>query len=105
MKKYANDTLLTLAIPVSLEEDVIDFLLLHPKWAGGFTILGAQGIGQGTKLQSPMELVQGRSSRKLLMIGGIQSELDQLLAALAEEIPSPEVTYWMSPITASGRLA
>ena len=105
MKKYANDTLLTLAIPVSLEEDIIDFLLLHPKWAGGFTILGAQGVGQGTTLRSPMELVQGRSARKLLMIGGLQAELDQLLAALGEEIPSPEVTYWMSPISASGRLA
>lgn len=105
MKTYANDTLLTLAIPVSLEEDVIDFLLLHPKWAGGFTILAAQGVGQGTRLQSAMELVQGRSARKVLMIGGVQSELEQLLAALAEEIPSPEVTYWMSPISASGRLA
>ncbi len=105
MKKYANDTLLTLAIPVSLEEDIIDFLLLHPKWAGGFTIMQAQGVGQGTRLQSPMELVHGRSARKVLLIGGIQGELEQLLAALAEEIPSPEVTYWMSPIIASGRLA
>ncbi|OIJ39840.1 MULTISPECIES: DUF3240 family protein [Massilia] len=105
MKTDANDTLLTLAIPVGLEEDIIDFLLLHPKWAGGFTILGAQGAGQGARLQSPMELVQGRSARKLILIGGLRTELDSLLAALAADIPSPEVSYWMSPIIASGRLA
>lgn len=105
MKTSAYDTLLTLTIPVSLEEDVIDFLLLHPKWAGSFTILAAQGVGQGTRLRSAMELVQGRSARRLLLIDGVRSELDQLLAALAEEIPSPEVSYWMNPISASGRLA
>lgn len=105
MKPTTNDTLLTLAIPVSLEEDLIDFLLLHPKWAGGFTITKAEGAGQGTRLRSPMEMVHGRSARKLLLIGGVKPELESLLAALAEEIPSPEVDYWMTPILASGRLA
>jgi len=105
MKPNKNDTLLTLAIPVSLEEDLIDFLLLHPTWAGGFTILKAEGAGQGTQLRSPMEMVHGRSARKVLLIGGVKAELDLLLAALAEELPSPEISYWMTPIIASGRLA
>lgn len=105
LKNISNDSLLTLAIPVGLEEDVLDFLLLHPLWATGFSVLAAQGMGQGAVLQSPMELVQGRSGRKLVLVAGVGDHLLLLLEALACEIPSPEVTYWLSPLTACGRLA
>jgi hypothetical protein len=105
MKTLPNDTLLTLVIPVSLEEDVLDFLLLHPQWAGGFSVMAAQGLGQGARLHSAMELVQGRSARKLVLIAGVLDDLRQLVQALAQEMPSPEVTYWMSPLLACGRLA
>lgn len=105
MKFLTNDTLLTLVIPVSLEEDILDFLLLHPKWAGGFSIIAAQGMGQGARLQSAMELVQGRSARKLVLIAGVYAELQLLIEALAAEMPAPDVDYWMSPLLASGRLA
>lgn len=105
MKTYAHDTLLTLAIPASLEEDILDFLLLHPRWAGGFSIVAAQGMGQGAQLQSAMELVHGRSARKLVLVCGVRDELRQLVETLAAEMPSPEVAYWMSPVFASGRLA
>jgi hypothetical protein len=105
MKIFNHDTLLTLAIPVSLEEDILDFLLLHPKWASGFSVLSAQGMGQGAPLQSNMELVHGRSGRKLVLIPGMGAELLQLLQALSQEIPSQQVSYWISPVSASGRLA
>lgn len=105
MKTLPNDALLTLVIPVSLEEDVLDFLLLHPQWAGGFSILAAQGMGQGAPLQSAMELVQGRSARKLVLIAGVQADLQQLVQALAQEMPTPDVAYWISPLLACGRLA
>ncbi len=104
-KTLPNDSLLTLAIPVGLEEDILDFLLLHPAWATGFTVLAAQGMGQGALLQSPMELVQGRSGRKLVLVAGVGADLLRLVEALAAEIPSPEVSYWLSPLTACGRLA
>ncbi|MBY0240662.1 MAG: DUF3240 family protein [Burkholderiaceae bacterium] len=105
LKTNSHDSLLTLAIPVALEEDVLDFLLLHPAWASGFSVIAAQGMGQGALLQSPMELVQGRSGRKLVLVAGVGEHLLLLLKALADEIPSPEVAYWLSPLTASGRLA
>lgn len=105
MKIFDHDSLLTLAIPVSLEEDILDFLLLHPKWASGFSVLSAQGMGQGAPLQSNMELVHGRSGRKLVLIPGMGAELLQLLQALSQEIPSQQVSYWISPVSASGRLA
>lgn len=105
MKTLANDTLLTLVIPVSLEEDILDFLLLHPAWAGGFSIQAAQGMGQGAPLHSAMEMVQGRSARKLVLIPGVRDDLQLLLRALAQEMPTPDVAYWMSPLLACGRLA
>ncbi|MYN00849.1 DUF3240 domain-containing protein [Pseudoduganella sp. DS3] len=105
MKTLPNDTLLTLVIPVSLEEDILDFLLLHPQLASGFSILAAQGMGQGAPLQSAMELVQGRSARKLVLIAGRLEPLQQLVQRLGEEMPTPDVAYWMTPLLASGRLA
>ncbi|KQQ40074.1 hypothetical protein ASF61_04545 [Duganella sp. Leaf126] len=105
MNILANDSLLTMVIPVSLEEDILDFLLLHPRWAGGFSIIAAQGMGQGARLHSAMELVQGRSARKLVLIAGVHADLQRLIEALAREMPVPEVEYWISPLLASGRLA
>lgn len=105
MKSLPHDTLLTLTIPVSLEEDVLDFLLTHPQWASGFSVLAAQGMGQGARLQSSMEMVHGRSARKLVLIAGAHADLLQLVQVLAAEIPSPEVVYWMSPLLSCGSLA
>ncbi|NVD70582.1 DUF3240 family protein [Duganella sp. BJB1802] len=105
LKQISNDSLLTLAIPAALEEDVLDFLLLHPEWATGFSVVAAQGMGKGAVLRSAMELVQGRSGRKLVLVAGVGAHLQLLLEALANEIPSPDVTYWLSPLSACGRLA
>lgn len=105
LKKLPNDALLSLAIPTGLEEDVVDFLLAHPQWASGFTLLAAHGIGAGSTLLSPMEKVQGRSAKKLVQIAGQLEHLESLLEALASEIPSTHVTYWISPLLACGRLA
>lgn len=98
------DAMLTLAIPVTLEEDVLDFLLLHPKLASGFSIIDAQGMGQGASLLSTMEKVQGRCKRKLVMIVGLESELQQLLQALGQEIRNRDVAYWITAVAAFGRL-
>ena len=102
-KKY--DAMLTLAIPITLEEDVLDFLLQYPHWAAGFSMIDAQGVGQGASLRSTMEKVQGRSRRKLVFIVGFDTELRLLLQALSEEIKNPEVAFWISTVSAFGRLA
>lgn len=98
------DAMLTLTIPVSLEEDVLDFLLLHPHWASGFSIIEAQGMGQGASLLSTMEKVQGRCRRKLVFIVGSENTLPLLLQALKEEIRNSDVAYWITPVSAFGRL-
>lgn len=101
----AYNALLTLAIPTALEEEVLDFLHVNQAWASGFSILTAQGVGLGAPLQSSMEQVQGRSARKLVMIAGVEEDLRQLLQALGQELRSPNIAYWISPLGAYGRLA
>lgn len=98
------DVLLTLAIPITLEEDVIDFLLRHPEWASGFSIVDAEGMGQGASLLSAMEKVQGRCRRKLVLIAGLDAHLRHLIHALGQEIRNKDVAYWISGISAFGRL-
>ena len=99
------DAMLTLALPVALEEDLLDFLLLHPQWAAGFTVVDAQGMGNGANLLSAMEQVQGRSRGRLVFVAGVDAQLRELLAALASALPSRDITYWISPLSAFGRLA
>ncbi len=99
-----HDALLALAIPITLEEDVLNFLLQHPQWASGFSIVDADGMGQGASLLSAMEKVQGRCRRRLVLIAGVGAKLHDLVAALGKEIRNPDVAYWMTPVTAFGRL-
>lgn len=98
------DALLTLAIPVMLEDDVLNFLLRHPHWAGGFSVVDADGMGQGAALSSAMEKVQGRARRKLVMIAGVDAELRLLTAALGREMRNRDVAWWITPVSAFGRL-
>ena len=99
-----HDALLTLAIPVTLEDDVLNFLLQHPQWASGFSMVDADGMGQGASLLSTMEKVQGRARRTLVLIAGADAELRELVAALGREIRNRDVAWWLAPISAFGRL-
>lgn len=97
------DTMLTLAIPLSLVEEISDFLLLNPQWASGFSILDAQGMGQGAALVSAIEKVQGRSKRKLVLVIGEKNQLQELITALAAKIKNSDVAYWLTPVSDFGR--
>lgn len=97
------DSMLTLAIPLALTEEICDFLLLNPQWASGFSIVDAQGMGQGAALQTAIEKVQGRSKRKLIMVVGEQAQLFELVASLGQKIKNPDVAYWITPVHRFGR--
>jgi len=99
-----QDALLTLAIPAALEDDVLNFLLQRPQWASGFSMVDADGMGQGASLLSAMEKVQGRARRKLVLVNGIEADLRGLVAALGQEIRNRDVAWWIAPLVAFGRL-
>lgn len=97
------DSMLTLAMPVALVDEVSDFLLLNSQWASGFSMIDAQGMGQGAALSSAMEKVQGRCKRKLILVVGDQQNLLLLLEALGEIIKNSGVAYWITPVSHFGR--
>ena len=98
------EAMLTLAIPGALEGDVLDFLLLHPEQAPGFSVVDAHGMGQGATLHTTLEQVQGRCRRKLVHVVGSVDGLKTLVAQLAAELRNAEVAWWLTPVHAVGRL-
>jgi hypothetical protein len=99
------DCQLTLALPVELEEEIIDLLRGLPELVSGFSILPAEGFGAGARLASTMEQVRGRSRRRLVQLLLPQPNVEPLLLALRQTIRSPEVAWWTMPVSGFGRFA
>jgi len=98
------DSLLTLVVPSALEEDLLDLLRGQPHLAPGFTLLPAQGMGAHIHLASSMEQVQGRARRVLVQLVLVQAQIEPLIALLRQALPTPQITYWATPLLAFGRL-
>ena len=98
------DCLLTLTLPVHLEEEVLDTLLAHPDLASGFTVLPAQGLGTQVTLTTTLEQVQGRARRVQVQVALSQQVLPTLLGHLRDVIGSPQITYWVTPLMMFGHL-
>jgi Protein of unknown function (DUF3240) len=105
MSTNTPDCLLTVSCPAELEEELIDLLRTHPQWVNGFTSVAAEGFGAGTRLNSTMEQVRGRSRRRMLLVALANEHVALLLAALRTQIPSDEVAWWTAPLSGFGRLA
>lgn len=99
------DCVLTLAIPVTLEEEVLDHLQTCREWVSGFSVAREEGYGRGTGLHSSMEKVRGRARRRLVTVLLAQAHAEPLIASLRGQFRSPEMAYWMSPLLAFGRFA
>lgn len=104
MNECEFDCVMTLALPVALEEEVLDFLLGHPEWVGGFSVVDAQGMGRGAHLHSTMEKVKGRARRRLVSLLLRQVDVEPLVAGLKLEFGGTEMVYWAAPLIAFGRL-
>lgn len=96
---------LTLAAPRNLEEALVDQLLAHPDWAGGFTLYRAEGHSQRLQSLTVQERVRGRADRISIQIVLGPEQAQALLAHLQRHLPKPEVAYWLTPVIAFGRLA
>jgi hypothetical protein len=99
------DCLLTLALPADLEEEVLDHLSAHPQWVRGFSVVQAEGFGEGTQLKSTLEQVRGRSRRRLVQILMRAQDVAALTGSLREIFSTPEIAWWTVPVTGFGRLS
>ncbi len=96
--------LLTIALPSALEDEALDLLQAHPEWISGFSVMQAEGFGSGSRLRSALEQVRGRARRVLIQLLLSDSHANELIDVLRQQYPSDEITWWTTPVTASGRL-
>jgi len=99
------DRLLTLVLPRSLEEEVLDTLHAHPALAQGFTVQHGAGMGTHVELASALEQVRGRAHRVIVQVALHESQVTSLLQALQADLPHPRITYWVLPLLAFGRFS
>jgi hypothetical protein len=96
------DVCLRLVLPQSLEEQVIDHLLRHPEWVGGFTAYGVDGHGSPDAIASSAEQVRGRAGRVQVEILTTAEKARILVERLRGHFPNADVAWWIGPVTASG---
>jgi Protein of unknown function (DUF3240) len=99
------DACLKLTLPRALEARILDYLLQHPQWVGPFITLQVEGHGDPDRIESPAEQVRGRAERVQIEILMDTNHVDDLLRELRAELPSGDVVWRLSPVTAAGTLA
>ncbi len=96
---------LTLAAPRRLEDELVELLLAHPDWAGGFTLFQAQGYSVRQDTLTASERVRGRALRSAIVIVLPDDKAAELLDHMKEHFPKRDVAYWLTPVLDFGRLA
>lgn len=95
---------LTLVLPARLEDEVVDHLLAQPIDVGRMVIAPVRCSGQDEVLGTVAERVRGRSDQVQLQVCAARSDIEALLDALRAALPSPRISWWITPVIASGRL-
>jgi len=99
------DCCLVLVCHKSLEERMVDHLLEHPEWVGGFSVTPIEGHSQKEILPSILEQVRGRSQRIEIRSVMNHEDAQALLDHLKSAESNREIAYWILPVLEFGRLA
>jgi len=96
---------LSIAFPPDLEDDILECLFDMPDVVAGFSVVSADGHGHGFERASVRERVRGRVARRLLYLVLEQQQVPRVLEQLRGTVRSPQVAYWVEPVSEFGRLA
>ena len=105
MSLESASVVLTLVMPVDVEDALLETLLEHPDLAPGFTSQQVEGHGQRVSFIGTAEHVRGRAAYGRVQMVVPRADADALLALLRERFATSRVFFWMVPAIASGRLA
>ena len=105
MNPESTAVVLTLVMPVDVEDALVETLLEHPDLAPGFTSQPVEGHGQRVSFIGTAEHVRGRAAYCRVQLVVPRADADALLALLRERFATSRVFFWMIPAIASGRLA
>ena len=98
-------SLLVIVVPESLEDPLVDELLLHPEWVSGFDTQAVEGHGSGRAQKSGAERVRGRARRVRVEMAITEPNARALLGHLKRVMPQQDVVYWMQGLAEFGRFA
>lgn len=101
----SRNSCLKLVLPKSLEEQVVDLLLGHPEWVGGFVTQHADGHGAPGSIASPAEQVRGRAERTVMEILVDADHARELVRHLQSELPNADIAWWLLPVLDAGSFA
>ena len=100
----AIDVMLNVVVPHSIEEELVDRLLEETDLVRGFSSYPISGHGGRMATASVSERVRGRSDRVLFQIGMARGDVEAVLVRLREQVPNPEIAWWVLPVEGFGRL-
>ena len=100
-----SETCLKLVFPQTLEEAIIDHLLAHPEWVARFVTYAVDGHGAPGSIDSAAEQVRGRAHRIAVETLIRHDAAVALIDHLRQELAGADVTWWLSPVIASGSFA
>lgn len=99
-----TDLCLYLLCPASLEEKLLDLLLMHPDLAV-FTSTRTAAHGLAFDALSANEQVLGRALATQVQVLMAESQRDAVLEALRQEFAGAGLRYWISPVAYAGEIA
>jgi Protein of unknown function (DUF3240) len=96
---------LTLVYAPDAEDSIAELLLNAEPPLTGFTTSIAEGHGHDFAKASVRERVRGRVRRGVLTVILPRARLPWLLEEIRTKAAIPDLTYWVEPVEAFGRLA
>ncbi len=94
--------LLTIIAPPTMEEEIIDWLLIQPN-ISGFTSQAANGHGRG-HVMSLVEQVTGRRHQITFWIELEKKMADAIITELKQAFSGSGLHYWLLPMAESGSI-
>lgn len=96
---------LTLVYAPGAEDSIVELMLNAEPALTGFTTWIAEGHGHDFKKASVRERVRGRVRRGVLTVILPRARFAWLLDEIRTNVAVPDLTYWVEPVEAFGRLA
>jgi len=89
---------LTILVPASVEERVVDWLLLHEDWQIEFSVHAVAARGPLVHLARNEEQVQGFARRVELKLIIERTRLDDLITEIQTLLAGVDGGYWVLPV-------
>lgn len=99
-----SDLCLTLLCPLTLEEQLLDMLLINPS-VFLFTSAPTAAHGASVGQLSPSEQVLGRALVTQMQVLFASADKETLLSSIQQQFGGTGLRYWVAPIHEQGEFA